>query len=267
MDFSKKHLIKQLAKKLLPQKFFSNIQKAHRKLRYLFLYSQFSNKIRYFGIAHYCPICRSYLSKLLPFGVNPRPNALCPVCGSLERHRLIFLFMSKKTDVFLPPIKSMLHIAPEKCMENIFKKSEYINYITADLAPYALLQMDLTNISIQDEIFDIIYISHVFEHIVDDRKAMQEVFRVLKKNGWAILQVPINSEITFEDPSITNPKEREHFFGQSDHVRIYGLDYYNRLSEVGFTIRRQRLILQENPNIVKKLVISADEDIVLCTKK
>lgn len=247
--------------------YYSLLQRPYRKVRRFVPCHLIAKKLRYFGLSHYCPICQSRLRKFLPFGVKPRPNALCPVCGSLERHRLIWLFMRQKTNLFLPPKKRMLHAAPEACLTKMFQTSEVINYISTDLAPYAMLQMDLTNIYFPDETFDVVYTSHVFEHIPDDRKAMREIFRVLKPHGWAILQVPIiNSEVTYEDPSVIDPGERERIFGQSNHVRIYGMDYYHRLSESGFTVHREKLPAQRNQAISWRLGLMQGEEITLCTK-
>jgi len=159
----------------------------------------------------------------------------------------------------------------------MFQKREVIDYISTDLAPYADLQMDLTSICFADEVFDVVLASHVevfdvvlashvLEHIVDDRKAMREISRVLKTDGWAILQVPINAEVTYEDPSIENPIERERVFGQFDHVRIYGKDYYDRLREAGFTVHREKLPTQLNQSTVHRLGLLQDEEIILCTK-
>jgi len=258
--------IKRLAKTLLPDRLYVELQKLYRRAEQFLPYSYFNKKIWYFGTSHYCPICRSHLRTLFPYGRTPRLNARCPVCGSLERHRLVFLFLSQRTNLFLPPKKRMLHMAPEKCLEGIFKKSEFINYVSADLAPYAMLEMDITDILFPDETFDVIYVSHVFEHIVDDRKAMREIFRVIKAGGWAILQVPIKAEVTYEDASVVDPIERESVFGQSDHVRIYGKDYYDRLCEAGFTVHRERLKLQEDPAMAKRLGLLPNDEVTFCTK-
>jgi SAM-dependent methyltransferase len=258
--------LKRLANEILPDQMYAELQKPYGRMRHFLLYGRFIKKLRYFGIRHYCPICRSHLRTLQAFGVKPRKNAQCPVCGSLERHRLAYLFLIQKTDLFMPPVKRMLHVAPEECLAPILKQSEFINYISADLAPFAMLEMDLTDIYFPDETFDVIYVSHVFEHILDDRKAMQEVFRVLKPDGWAILQVPISLQTTFEDPSIVEPEERERHFGQSDHVRRYGEDYYDRLNEAGFTVHRERLLVQENPAKARRLGLMSTEEIAYCTK-
>jgi SAM-dependent methyltransferase len=181
------------------------------------------------------------------------------------------LFLSQKTDLFLPPRKRMLHVAPEACVADILEKHEFINYISGGLGPGAMLEIDLTDISFPDETFDVIYCSHVFEHVLDDRKAMGEVFRVLKTGGWAILQVPTAilhapGGITFEDPSIVDPIERERLFGQRDHVRIYGKDYHDRLSEAGFTVHGERLSLQDKPADAKRLGLMPQEEVTFCTK-
>ncbi len=159
----------------------------------------------------------------------------------------------------------MLHVAPEGCLVALLKRSPYIEYVSADIAPYAMVQMDLTDIPFSDESFDVIYISHVFEHILDDRRAMREVHRVLRSGGWSILQVPINSETTYEDLSITQPEERERVFGQNDHVRIYGNDYYDRLAEAGFSVAKRALNLQSDSEVAR-LGISPTEKVTFCTK-
>lgn len=129
----------------------------------------------------------------------------------------------------------MLHIAPEKCFEPRFKKVFRDGYLTADLNnSRAMEKMDITNIPYPDETFDIIYCSHVLEHIPDDKKALRELNRVLKNNGWAIILVPIEGKTTYEDPSIVTPEARLAAFGQIDHVRIYGEDYFERLEKTGF---------------------------------
>ena len=133
--------------------------------------------------------------------------------------------------------KTMLHIAPEKSFSFRLEKILDTGYISADLdSPHAKIKMDITDIHYPDEFFDIVYCSHVLEHVSDDRKAMREFYRVLKKSGWALIQVPVEGKVTFEDPSITEPKERLRVFGQDDHVRIYGPDIVDRLQAAGFQV-------------------------------
>lgn len=197
---------------------------------------QYIKRILNFGNRYYCSVCNSRLSKLGPAGIKQRPNATCPVCGSLERHRMLWKYFQEETDLLSGIQKKMLHIAPEPCFFRQFRKVSAIDYLTADLVNPAMVQMDITNIQFPNNSFDVIYCSHVLEHIPDDRKAMQELARVLKPSGWAILQVPMGSQPTQEDLSITDPQERTRRYGQSDHVRMYGPDYKDRLEQAGFRV-------------------------------
>jgi SAM-dependent methyltransferase len=194
-------------------------------------------KARYFGLTRYCPICRSHLRSFKPFGLVPRPDALCPVCDSLERHRLVWLFFKRMTNLFDGSPKKMLHIAPEREFEMRFRRIPTLDYLTADLNdPGAMVRMDITDIRYPDNSFDVIYCSHVLEHVPDDRKAMRQFNRVLKPNGWAVFLVPVKVEKTIEDPSITDPAQRERLFGRYDHLRRYGPDFAGRLAEAGFNV-------------------------------
>lgn len=193
---------------------------------------------QYFGKQSFCPICGNY-SFFKPFGIVPRKKARCEYCGSLERYRLLWLFLNMKCEIgqFDKNLK-ILHIAAEKCLSDKFEEIFRENYLTADLYnPSAKIKMDITDIKENDEVFDIIICNHVLEHVIDDRKAMREFYRVLKRGGWAILNVPvINGEKTYEDFSINTEEGRLKAFGQGDHVRAYGRDYIDRLREVGFKV-------------------------------
>ena len=132
----------------------------------------------------------------------------------------------------------MLHIAPEYGMEPRLRRSLGAGYVTADLTdPEVMVRIDITNIDFPAESFDVIYCSHVLEHVADDRKAMRELQRVLKRDGWGVLQVPIRPGVTYEDPTIVDPQERLRAFGQEDHVRQYGDDFADRLREAGFDVQ------------------------------
>jgi SAM-dependent methyltransferase len=191
----------------------------------------------YSGSSVTCPICEKSFSKFLPYGrINPRPNALCPNCQSLERHRLIWLYLKEKTDFFNRD-QHILHIAPEACFIKRFEVRHGDRYITADIeSPLAKVKMDIHKIPFPENTFDVVLCNHVLEHVNDDLQAMREIRRVLRPGGFAILQVPFFSPVsekTVEDPSITDPKERERLFGQDDHVRKYGTDYSTRLERAG----------------------------------
>lgn len=183
-----------------------------------------------------CPICKTNSNYFKSFGYNPRQDAQCPSCGSLERHRLSWLFMKDRLNNIKN--KKFLHIAPEPILQSKFSALFQDNYITADISGINVdLQMDITNIKLPDQSFDYIYCSHVLEHIIEDKKAMKELNRVLKNDGWAILLVPITSEgKTEEDFSIVSPEERLQVYGHPDHVRNYGYDYVDRLIECGWKV-------------------------------
>lgn len=198
------------------------------------------------GTAVTCPICDSHYRKFLPYGrLKPRENALCPNCQSLERHRLMWLYLRDRTDFFTPG-KHVLHIAPEACFIQRFEKLHGDHYITADIeSPLAKVKMDIHQIPFADNTFDVILCNHVLEHVNDDLLAMRELCRVLKPGGFAILQVPFYFPLpdhTFTDLTITNPRERERLFGQSDHVRRFGKDYADRLRASGFRVTEDNYV-------------------------
>jgi len=189
-------------------------------------------------MSRYCPICEHCSENFQPFGYIVREDAMCPICGAVERHRLSWLFLQKKINQEYKN-KKMLHIAPENVFKNKFGKIfGEKNYITADLTDKSVkVQMDITNIGYPQESFDCIFCSHVLEHVVDDRKAMKELYRVLKNDGWAILLVPIVAKgETEEDFSIVTEDERMKYYGDPTHVRNYGVDYKDRLEECGWRV-------------------------------
>lgn len=185
-----------------------------------------------------CPVCNGRFRAFQPAGVVARANARCPQCGALERHRLQWLFLRDRTDLFTR-VGRVLHVAPEPALARRLADLPAIDYVTADLVgPGVDACIDITRMAFADDSFDVILCSHVLEHISDDAAAMRDLLRVLKPGGWAMLQVPIeiDRELTLEDPLVTDPRERELLFGQADHVRIYGRDYPRRLRQAGFHV-------------------------------
>ncbi|OAB76146.1 class I SAM-dependent methyltransferase [Cochleicola gelatinilyticus] len=215
------------------------------------------------------PIDGNSFRKFLPYGYeNVRENVLSPSTLSLERHRLLWLYLQNETPFFSEKIK-LLHFAPEQAFYKRFKKLKNIEYTTTDLnSPIADVKADICNLPFQDDSYDLIICNHVLEHIPDDRKAMSELYRVLKPGGTAILQVPYEEDRTetYEDDTITDPKERARIFGQYDHVRIYGLDYYERLRSVGFKVKKVDYINSLTKKEIDTYRLAAGELIPVATK-
>ncbi|PIF00325.1 MAG: SAM-dependent methyltransferase [Maribacter sp.] len=186
------------------------------------------------------PIDGKRFRAFLPYGYgNPRDNVLSPSTLSLERHRLLWLFIKKETDFFTARLK-VLHFAPEQAFYKRFRNLGNLEYTTTDLnSPLADVEADICDLPFTDNTYDVILCNHVLEHIPDDKKAMRELYRVLKPGGWGIFQIPqdLDREHTFEDDSITDQKERARIFGQYDHVRIYGRDYFDKLRNIGFEVK------------------------------
>lgn len=224
--------------RFVPRKYLQRVGGAGLKLVGLF----------YRGNAVTCPVCETHYRTFLPYGrINPRPNALCPNCLSLERHRLIWLYLRERTNFFKAPL-DVLHIAPEACFIKRFETLHGDRYITADIeSPLAKVKMDIHEIPFSENTFDVVLCNHVLEHVRDDIQAMREIHRVLRPGGFSILQVPFFNpipEVTQEDASITDPRAREKMFGQDDHVRKYGHDYPQRLERAGLKAVKEDFVNQ-----------------------
>ena len=213
--------------KIFPREFLINLSLLFQPiLSLIFIGSKFTD-----------PINGKQYSRFLSYGYNTlRNNALCLGTLSLESHRLLWLYLNSNSNIesqFL----NVLHVAPEQVFFKKFKKFKNWTYTTTDLnSPLADIKADLCNLPFKDETYDLILCNHVLEHIIDDIKAMKEIYRVLKTGGKAILQIPLDmeKEESYEDHTIINPKDRSKHFGQYDHVRIYGMDFFKKLSNIGF---------------------------------
>ncbi len=188
-----------------------------------------------------CPVCERSFSKFLSYGADivHRDNVLCPYDLTLERHRLMWLYLKDESNFFTAEKLDVLHIAPEQCFHALFKKQSNLNYLTGDLvSPIADLHFDLHNIPLEDNRFDVVFCNHVMEHVDDAIRCMSELHRVMKPGGWGIMQVPQDHkrELTLEDSSITSPEDREKYYWQKDHVRLFGQDYPKWLEKAGFRV-------------------------------
>ena len=238
--------------KFLPRKFL---------IKYSFLITPILRII--FRVKKYKdPIDDSNYSKFLSYGYKTvRKNALCPGTLSLERHRLLWLYLDRETN-FLSSNLKVLHVAPEQVFYKKFKKLKNWEYFTFDLnSPIADIKGDLISTNFKDEYFDLIICNHVLEHIEDDKSALDEMYRILKYNGISILQVPINvkRENTFEDLSIKSKIQREKYFGQYDHVREYGLDFKDRVEQAGFEVEMINYSTKISQDLVIKYGLMKDD--------
>nr|WP_255572916.1 class I SAM-dependent methyltransferase [Hanstruepera marina] len=208
------------------------------------------------------PIDGKSFRSFLPYGYgNQRTNVLSPSTLSLERHRLLWLYLKNETNFFTDKLK-VLHFAPEQAFYKRFRKLNNLDYTTTDLnSPLADVKADICNLPFEDNSYDIILCNHVLEHIPDDTKAMQELYRVMKPGGWGVFQIPqdLNRETTFEDNSITDKNERAKIFGQYDHVRIYGRDYFNKLRNIGFNVDEVDYTTQLTPEDVDRYCLAQGE--------
>lgn len=215
------------------------------------------------------PIDGKSYRKFLPYGYGEeqRPNALSPGTNSLERHRLLWLYL-QETDFFTAK-KKVLHVAPEQCFYGRFRKMKNLDYTTADLdSPIADIKMDIHDIPFDDNTFDVVFCNHVLEHVTDDAQCMRELCRVLKPGGMAIMQVPQDPTLdkTIEDPTITDPKERHRLFGQYDHVRKFGLDYPERLRNAGFKVEEVDFSKKLTKEEFEKYALPTREILYVCSK-
>jgi len=259
-----KKLIKSIIPKTILQVYRNN--KRRKKIKF------------YRGDDVLCPICKSQFRIFEPFGLIKRENARCHTCGSLERHRLLFKFLHDRTDFFKEKSTpfEILHFAPEKFFYDILLNISDINYVPCDLYPELfdykgsekVRKVDITNIPFESNSFDFILCNHVLEHIPDDNKAMSELYRVMKKSGIGIFQVPIDYGIknTYEDFSITTPEGREKAFGQNDHVRWYGQDYKDKLESAGFEVTEDDYVRHFSEKEVLMYGVNASELIYYCHK-
>ena len=215
------------------------------------------------------PIDGKSFRAFLPYGYGKqRPNVLSPSTLSLERHRLLWLYLKNETSFFTKPLK-ILHFAPEQAFYKRFRKLPLLDYITTDLnSPLADIKADICNLPFTDNEFDIILCNHVLEHIPDDTKAMQELYRILKPGGTGIFQIPqdLSRKTTFEDNSITDPKKRAEIFGQYDHVRVYGRDYFDKLRLIGFTVKEVDYTKGMEPELVDRYRLAQGEILPVCSK-
>jgi SAM-dependent methyltransferase len=211
-----------------------------------------------------CPCCDGDFDRFIRH--RGRPHAKCPRCGALERHRLLWLYLTERTNLFSRPM-SLLHFAPEYAYKRRFKRIDGLRYVTADLdSALAVHSCDIMDLPFTDASFDAVLCSHVLEHVEDDRLALAEIRRVLRPGGWAILMSPIDRRraSTFEDAELTTPADRHRAFGQSDHVRLYGRDFAERVCAAGFAVRSDRYLERLGEATIARYGLRREQDDAFC---
>lgn len=222
------------------------------------------------GDVNFCPVCENS-SRFRPFGFgeHKRDNARCPKCKSLERHRLLYLYLEHNwPDLFMYK-NSLLHFAANNGVEQVLRTKPGLRYVTADLYEPADLKLDITAIDLPDESFDGVICYHVLEHVEEDGNAMAELFRIIKPDGWAIIQVPVfrDRPETLDDPAIVTPEDRTKYYGSPIHLRLYGWrDFKNQLEEVGFNVRIEKVEEIVDPALFEKYGLDKNELVYFCGK-
>lgn len=222
------------------------------------------------GSRYHCPCCGWSLRSFTRGGASlrPRVRGYCPRCNSKPRHRWLWYHVQQHhPELFTAPLR-LLHVSPSNGLAFSFRTLNHLRYVSTDLdeQPNIHARMDLTECPFPANCFDVIICLHVLEHVEADREAIGELYRLLKPGGWALVAVPIRmDEATFEDATVTTPAERQRLFGERDHVRFYGGDFYGRLSHPGFhvqTIHAHHLA----PELIEKYGLKAEEVMFYCTK-
>lgn len=239
-------------------------------IRLSYVFKRFA-PLLYKGNQVECPVCERSFSKFLSYGskVAHRENVLCPYDLTLERHRLMWLYLKNHSTFFTANTLDVLHIAPEQCFHELFKKQANLNYLTGDLeSPIADLHFDLHHIPLENDRFDVVFCNHVMEHVDSPLQCMKELFRVMRPGSWAIMQVPqdMTREETFEDPSIVTPEDRETYYWQKDHVRLFGKDYPKYLEQAGFKVDAFHLSAHLSADQFARYCISSDEILYIAKK-
>jgi SAM-dependent methyltransferase len=247
----------------------------------------------YTGTGFFCPVCNSEFGSFAPAYawkghategeltgqkcVVVAPDGRCPGCDSLQRHRLLWKFLHEESELFDGRSKKLLEIAPDLPFFNLFSGYPYLHYFPCDIHPAqekydafrgGIIEADVCDLPFNDEVFDVVLCSHVLEHVENDRRALAELQRVMKRGGWAVFQSPIhyNMENTAEDESVTSPDEREMLFGQADHLRKYGKDFKERIEDAGFRVFEIDFVHTFLPEEITRFGLDPYERIYHCLK-
>ena len=240
--------LKKIVKNIFPQKLLFKLEPSLRKAYSLF----------FPGNKYHCTICEGSFNRFIQL---QNGELLCARCGSLPRDRRLFDILKKENLLQ----EKLLDFSPSRALYRKFKKIPGLEYFPSDFANEFIsnYQFDITAIKLADNFFDLVICYHILEHVADDRKAMAELFRVLKPGGIMLLQSPFREGEIFEDPTITSEDERTRYFGQKDHVRVYSVEGISeRLNQAGFNVN----VLQFNEQLLNPSGLIEKEIVVMCKK-
>lgn len=248
--------LKSFAKSILPRGLLLRSESSLRKAVSVF----------YSGNKFECPVCGFHARKFIP--VHNGKSHLCPRCGSIERKRLLWLYMENEIEIGEKNNFRVLHFSPSAALRGKFQVMKNIEYEPTDIFnPLIKHHFDITQIPFNENYFDLIICYHVLEHVENDRKAIQELFRVLKREGVALIQVPFSENETLEDAGVTNPNERKKLFGQEDHVRYYGRrNFLSRIQQSGFKAEEIKYAQTLDEEKIRLYQLDKEEIIFRCEK-
>ena len=228
-----------------------------------------------------CILCGCHVKEFLPAGIDTplfsklkvigggyRNNAVCPYCGSLDRNRWVYWVLKEKTDIFVSA-RTVLHFAPEKMIRKKMQKNDKCDYYAGDIElRLGGHRIDVTMIPFQNAFFDYILINHVMEHIIEEARAFDELKRVIKPNGKLILSFPITLETeTIEKSGVYSEEDRLKYYGQKDHVRLYGKDYRKRLENFGWNVHQYTPEDIMEDEQIQKYGFLKNDVLLICSQK
>lgn len=220
----------------------------------------------------HCPICGYKGFTFLPFGLEKRPNAICQVCRSKERQRLAALQLEK---LDLRDGFRLLHVAPDPELSFFLKRRNSLvetkidKRVSGYTYPKSTITMDLTSLTFEDGSFDLVLCLHVLSYIEDDIKAINELYRVLSKDGVVLITIPqdLSKQKTFSSDKIIDKQDRHKLYGHPDVIRLYGRDFAERLSTVGFEVNEFAVASNFSHNEIFKYGLINNDSIFIAKKK